>query len=397
MRIITFSFLSLVCSLASCSKNEKVSSQIAQGDLQASPSLEAPVNNSEPAPEPDAEVPKTEALAFFKALQSGDPSLVKPFLPVPDDCELMRQEIEKDGATIETCRKGISALHEAIDQWLGRAASQFKDMRPTGVVTFIKVPSPNAPEWAYQVSIDIEGSQPLRLIAAFKFKTKLRFILAMKKTSPPIENQKELAKEEATETGAEEAGPEREELEAVEYEEGGSEPLLEGTMQISGIAMKVLVSQPKEGKPVVAQLRVGTASPFTIGFKAADYPNYVQVVGEGLPAFGNGRLAMIQIFLDSGEDVFSRSMVTALVFLGDAKTKPKLLWQGEGKYHNSFGECETSDVISFVPFKGGQANVMRHREVVVYPPEDGDWVSSDSKHCVAKPKKTKRIARVKIP
>lgn len=385
--------------MASCNKSEnsKTSNPTALGSPQEAPFVVAPVSESAPASEQELIVQKAEALAFFKALQSGDPAIVKTFLLVPDDCELMKQEIEKDGASVEKCRKGISELHEGIDQWLGRAAEQFKDLRPTGAVTFNKVQSPKAPKWAYEVSIEIENSKPIRLIAAFKFENRFRFVLGMKKSASPSEASHEDSAKVVAETEVDKTPPEREELESVEYQEDGNEPLLTGKMQFSGIAVKVVVAQPKEGKAVLAKLSVGTASPILIGFKGANYADYVKVVGEQLPAFGNDRLAMVQLFLESGEDIFARSMVTALVFLGDAKTKPKVLWQGEGEYRNTFGECETLNVISFVPFEGGQANVMRHREVVVNVPEDGDWISGDCKSSVAKPKKVKRIARVKIP
>jgi len=167
-------------------------------------------------------------------------------------------------------------------------------------------------------------------------------------------------------------------------------------MHFGSIAMKVLVPQPKEGRPMVATLRIGTGSPLTIGFRKGNYGGDGKVVAEKLPAFANDRLVMVQLFLENGEDVFSREMVTALVFLGDAATKPKVLWQGEGFYQNLFGQCMTLNVVSFVPIKGGRANVMRHREVIVNAEEDG-YLMGDAKDCVAKPKSIKRIGRVKIP
>ena len=189
----------------------------------------------------------------------------------------------------------------------------------------------------------------------------------------------------------------RVELEAAEYREGGNEPLLDGDMQFNEVSMKVLVAQPREGRPVIATLGVGAGKPLKIGFRKGGDADYVQVVGEQLPAFANDRLVMIQLFMESGNDVFWRSMVTALVFLGDNKTRPKVLWQGEGRYQNIFGECETIDVVWFVPDERGWAKVMRDREVAVQVPEDGSELTGDANDCIAKPKSVERIARVKIP
>jgi len=388
MRII--SFLSLVCVVSSCTKSASstTSPKTAQGGQEVG-AVETPSSTATPTENVVQGAVETEALAFFRAVQSGEPASVLPFLPVPEDCQYMTEEMAKEGVGIEKCRQGITGLRIGMAQWLPRAMEQFKDLRPTGVVTLTEIP--HAPKWGYQVSIEIENSPPVDFIGALKFEKHYRFFVAMQKSA--------LAPEADTTTADQgpvgETRPVQEEL-AAQFDQGGTEPLVDGTMHFGSIDMKVLVRQPKEGRPVVAKLRIGTGSPLTIGFRKGSYPDSVKVVGVKLPAFANERLVMVTLSLESGEDVYSREMVTALVFLGDAATKPKVLWQGEGSYKNLFGQCETLNVVSFVPYKGGKANVMRHREVIVNVAEEEDLMG-DAVGCVAKPKSVKRIARVKIP
>ncbi len=184
--------------------------------------------------------------------------------------------------------------------------------------------------------------------------------------------------------------------EPAEYAEGGSDALIDRVIKLPGAELSVLVPQPAEGKPVVAKLSVaGHAKVLKIGFSSGNYADNVQVVGEELKGFPGKRVAMVQIVLESGEDSFSRSMVTALVFLGDKKRNPKVLWQEEGSYSNYGGECEEIDVISFRPAGTDTAQVVRHLEVIA--PEDLDYANGDAADCVAKAKRIKRVARVKIP
>tara|TARA_R110002096_G_scaffold433887_5_gene653985 strand:+ start:117991 stop:118782 length:792 start_codon:yes stop_codon:yes gene_type:complete len=182
------------------------------------------------------------------------------------------------------------------------------------------------------------------------------------------------------------------------YAEGGSEPLIDGVMELYNTELTVRVAQPKEGMRVVATISVpGAAKPVRLGFADQKYADTLEVVGEELPAFPNRRLIVFQIFMESGEDYFTREIVTALVFVGDATKPPKVLWQGKGEFESAMGECETINVISFAPHGTSEAEVLRHREVVVSAPEDGEWLSGDAKECRAKAETTKRIARVKIP
>ena len=193
------------------------------------------------------------------------------------------------------------------------------------------------------------------------------------------------------------AEPVAESLTAV-YAEDGSEPLIDGVMKLYNTELTVRVAQPKEGMRVVATISVpGAAKPVRVGFADQKYADTLEVVGEELPAFSNRRLIVFQVFMESGEDYFTREIVTALVFVGDATKPPKVLWQGEGTFESAMGECESINVISFSPHGTSEADVLRHREVVVSPPEDGEWLSGDAKACRAKAETTKRIARVKIP
>jgi len=181
---------------------------------------------------------------------------------------------------------------------------------------------------------------------------------------------------------------------SVAYEEGGRKALIKSVLNLYGVKLHVRVPQPAEGKPVVARLKAAGKT-LKIGFGSGNYADYVQVMGQELKEFPGKRVAQVQIFLESGEDSFSRSMVTALVFLGNKKQAPKVLWQGEGSYSNYGGECEDVDVISFEPGGAGVALAMRHKEVLV--PEDSDGVNGDAADCVAAAKTTKQVARVELP
>lgn len=185
MRII--GLLSLMCVFTSCAKSDS-SHQAAHTPTttaQAGAESSSPeAGESEPPSRLDADSPEARALAFFKAIQSGDPAAVKPFLLVPNDCDYMKQEIAKDGADLEKCHRGITKLHENIDQWLPRATQEFKALQPSGVVTIAKAEEAGAPKWAYKVAIAMKNEKPLRVIAAFKFENKYRFILGMKKSKP---------------------------------------------------------------------------------------------------------------------------------------------------------------------------------------------------------------------
>ena len=190
-------FLALLCILAGCTKNDNAGPARQESSNTARPAdnakivvVQEPVppaaQPSKPAPTPSMAPgsPEARALAFFIAIQSGDPAALKPFLLVPSDCDYMKREIDKDGADVEKCRRAIEKLHEGIDQWLPRAAEEFKALRPTGVATLARAEEPEAPEWAYKVSIEIEDEKPLRVIGAFKFENEYRFVLGIKKAAP---------------------------------------------------------------------------------------------------------------------------------------------------------------------------------------------------------------------
>jgi len=67
---------------------------------------------------------------------------------------------------------------------------------------------------------------------------------------------------------------------------------------------------------------------------------------ERVVALKDDRLWMVQLFCESGEDFFSREMITGLLL---ADSAPRVLWQGRGSYSISNGKCEHIDVVYFRP------------------------------------------------
>jgi len=75
-------------------------------------------------------------------------------------------------------------------------------------------------------------------------------------------------------------------------------------------------------------------------------------------------LVFAQAFCESGEDEFSRDMLSVVIHVGDASIAPRVLWQGEGSYGNSFGVCEDIDVPSVAIVRPGVVRIEQHTEVV---------------------------------
>ncbi len=69
---------------------------------------------------------------------------------------------------------------------------------------------------------------------------------------------------------------------------------------------------------------------------SADMVDVDQFVVEG----SEGRIVFVQLFFESGEDVFRREI---LAFAIDADLG-EVIWDGDGRYDNSFGYCETVDI-----------------------------------------------------
>lgn len=114
---------------------------------------------------------------------------------------------------------------------------------------------------------------------------------------------------------------------------------------------------------------------------------------EAVPELGDERLAMLDLFCENGEDVFSRTTVTALVFVGDAGLPPAVLWEGEGSFHSEFDACVTIDVPYFRRTKAGAIEAVRHAEVERNT--DGDV--EPEPECVAEPRRDTVLATIPIP
>ncbi len=125
-----------------------------------------------------------QALAFFAALQSGDPAKVSPFLLVPDDCRFMAEAMKRDNADPARCREGIAGLRAAIGRWLPGMAKLAQGATPTGTVKFEPIAEPGAPKWGYQVSIATTQGVGFP-IAAFLLDGRYRFGIVMKKKAAP--------------------------------------------------------------------------------------------------------------------------------------------------------------------------------------------------------------------
>lgn len=114
-------------------------------------------------------------------------------------------------------------------------------------------------------------------------------------------------------------------------------------------------------------------------------------VVEGLPSLRDPRLAMLNFLCDRGEDYLSRTVVTALVFVSNP---PAILWEGEGKYANEMGQCETIDVPFFDRGPSGSVRVLRHIEVVHTLP---DVPSTPRVRCKATARKDQLIGELAVP
>lgn len=79
----------------------------------------------------------------------------------------------------------------------------------------------------------------------------------------------------------------------------------------------------------------------TTGFEACERVKAVidPVAGELSP------LVLAQAFCESGEDEFSRAIVSAVIDLGDDTSAPPIVtWKGDGSFRSSFGVCVRTDV-----------------------------------------------------
>jgi hypothetical protein len=177
-----------------------------------------------------------------------------------------------------------------------------------------------------------------------------------------------------------------------------SDPLIVGDLEFNKVSIAVKIRKPKKGKPVVARLRAkGFKKGLQLGFVHAGYADSLQISASELPAFSNPKLVMIQLFMDSGEDAFSRSMVTALVFLGNEKSPPRILWRGQGNYQSYSDECQIIDVVYFAPKGSHSATIVRQKETIVSSSEGGELTNGDAKACSAAPKTETRVGTVRIP
>ncbi len=81
-------------------------------------------------------------------------------------------------------------------------------------------------------------------------------------------------------------------------------------------------------------------------------------------------LVFAQAFCTNGEDEFSREILSAVIHVGDSTTAPRVLWQGEGTYRNSFGLCEDIDIPTAEVTRAGVLVVTQLTEVIARPNPD---------------------------
>lgn len=105
---------------------------------------------------------------------------------------------------------------------------------------------------------------------------------------------------------------------------------------------------------------------------------------------GDAPLVLVQTFCELGEDVFTRQIHAAVVHVGDRSGAPRLLWEGEGTYRNSFGVCEHVDVPVAEVASAGVLVVEQQREVVAHDNPEG----LGGEPCVAR--KARRSGKVEI-
>jgi len=110
------------------------------------------------------------------------------------------------------------------------------------------------------------------------------------------------------------------------------------------------------------------------------------------------RLFMVQLACESGEDIFQRRLITALLFVGDrsspspspsSSSPARILWHGESSYENQFGSCETFNVLYF---RSDNARAVVIRETgVTFTKQDVPV------QCRPKPMVNREVLRVAIP
>lgn len=100
-------------------------------------------------------------------------------------------------------------------------------------------------------------------------------------------------------------------------------------------------------------------------------------------------LVLAQGFCENGEDEFSRTMLSAVIDVGDGKDDPRALWQGTGSYRKSFDVCEVIDVPEAEVVSPGLLRVQQYKETLHNK-------GSDLTEVPCKAKKARREQRAKI-
>jgi hypothetical protein len=104
---------------------------------------------------------------------------------------------------------------------------------------------------------------------------------------------------------------------------------------------------------------------------------------------GPSPLVLAQAFCESGEDEFSREMLSAVIHVGDSATAPRVLWQGGGHFSSSFGVCEDIDIPLAKVVRPGTLLVQQLTEVVANLNPD-----LPSIRCGAKKARTRKKAEI---
>lgn len=119
----------------------------------------------------------------------------------------------------------------------------------------------------------------------------------------------------------------------------------------------------------------------------------VEVSIEAVDQLKDRRLGMLNLLCDNGADIFRRSVVTALVFVGARGHAPAVLWEGTGSYENDFDACVRIDVPFFRRTKGGAIQAMQETEIL--RDESGDI--EPEPECIAVPHAEAVLATIPIP
>ena len=120
----------------------------------------------------------------------------------------------------------------------------------------------------------------------------------------------------------------------------------------------------------------------------SDFCDRVEAVVEPVPGQPSP-LVLAQGFCEIGEDEFHRSMLSAVIDIGDAKSDPRALWQGPGSFHRSFGACEVIDVPNAEVVSPGLLMVHQWKETIHHKGPDLPKVP-------CKAKKVRKEQRAKI-